>query len=381
MPKAKNIPEFIQFFTEGKVKNLEQFRTYFVFDYGDLQVLQYKRVYEKRDWYNNTISTATDEEILAYRFPDGSCICNANELDTTGYGTIYRKSNREGEIKIQSILQHYGAVPLPFTLFKESKLDVRDFSWICKPTPETVTVIREKEVYDRETNRRTTVNEKIDRHFVGAAIFKIENEIFFFDVDRQELEHGIFNAFITKIPKVARTIKGAYELLMPDVVKSAITEGIDVKRQGEFFFVKISDISILTPSLTDEEKEILKYRPMRLGFINPEEIDNIQINYNGNQFRPEELTTPERIACNKAMERYFEVFEKATAKEPKNGTLGKSSSASHHVQRYLKFGEDVYVSGTISQSRRQHADLKLEGWYKVFPNTGVFSWTITGRID
>jgi hypothetical protein len=381
MVKAKNIPEFIKNFTEGTVKNLEQFRTYLVYDYGDLQVLQYKRIYEKEDWYGWEKQTVKDEEILAYRFQDGSCICNANELRTTGYGTIYRASDREGENQIQKILQHYGAVPLPFTLFTESNLDVRDFSWVCKPTPETVTVLREKTVYNNETREYDHSQEAIDRHFVGAAIFKIEDEIFFFDVDRQELEHGIFNAFITKIPKIATTIKGAYDLLMPDEVRTAIQEGTEVLRQGEFFFVKIPDISILIPVLTEEEKEILKYKPTRIGFINPSEIDRYHLANNDRKFSSNEPTSPEREAFNKAMDKYLIVEEKATANIPRDGTLGKSSSASHHVKRYIKLGEDVFVSGTISQSRREHADLNLSGWYKVIPNTGVFSWTITGRID
>jgi hypothetical protein len=66
---------------------------------------------------------------------------------------------------------------------------------------------------------------------------------------------------------------------------------------------------------------------------------------------------------------------------PIRGELGKSASGSHMVEKYVKDGETVYASGKISQVRRQHADLVLEGWYEVRANMGTFSWTITGAID
>jgi hypothetical protein len=381
MARVNNIPEFIKKFIDGQAKNLETFRTYLVYDYGDLSVLQYKKEYEERDYYSSQrYKKVVKEEILAYRFPDGSCICNANQLRSAGRGTIYAKTDREGENEIQKILQHYGAVPLPFTLFTESKLDVRDFMWVCKPTAETVTVKRKKEVY--EGNKTKTVIEEIERHFVGAAIFKVENEIFFFDVDRQELEHGIFNAFITKIPSTAKTPKDAYALLMPEEVKDAINMNVEVKRQGEFFFVKVSDQCPSATPLSKTELNILKYVPSRLGFLEYNEITEGDTIYPHRQFGESELTTPGRIKFNEELKKYSDVLNKLRAKFPsRSGVLGKSTSASHNVQRYLEQDGNIYASGKISQSRREHADLILEGWYKVIPNTGVFSWTITGNID
>jgi hypothetical protein len=379
MAKVRNIPEFIKAFTEGKVKNLEQFRTYQVYEYGDLFVLQYKNPNGINRYTGKKVTT---EEVLAYRFPDGSCICNANQIRSAGHGTIYGTTDREGENTLQKLLQTYGAVPIPFTLFTESKLDVRDFAWVCKPVPETVTVKITEQVYNRETQLYEDVVKNIDRHFVGAAVFKIENEVFFFDIDRQELDHGIFNAFITKLPAVARTVKEAYDLLMPDEVKTAVENGVDIKRQGEFFFVKVSDEcpSEATP-LTKEDKTVLKCKPSRFGYMEPGEIDRNTITYEHLKFPESELTTPDRIAFNKALDKYQEVVSKITARFPKQGTLGKSSSSSHHVGRYIEFEGSVYASGRVEQSRRQHADLMLNGWYKVIPNTGVFSWTITGRVD
>lgn len=381
MARVQNIPEFIKLFTEGKVKNHEKFRSYFVYEYGDLFVLQYTRTVIEHDWRRRVDEEIKTEEIIAYRFPDGSCICNANELQSAGHGTIYGKTDREGENELQKILQHYGAVPIPFTLFRESKLDVRDFSWILKPKAETVTVKRQKEVWGKD-NKREIIVENIDRHFVGAAIFKIEDEIFFFDVDRQELSHGIFNAFITKLPKTVKTAEGAYALLMPDDVKKAISEGTDVKRQGEFFFVKVSDECPSVNPLTEEEMKILKYIPSKLGFLEYKEITENDISSPHRQFREDELTTPGRIAFNEEIKRYSDVLNKLRTKFPsRSGTLGKSSSASHTVTRYMEIDKTVYVSGVVQQSRREHADITLSGWYKVIANTGVFSWTITGRVD
>ena len=51
------------------------------------------------------------------------------------------------------------------------------------------------------------------------------------------------------------------------------------------------------------------------------------------------------------------------------------------VEKFVKQYINTFVTGKISQSRRQHGDLILDGWYLVVPNTGTMSWTITGDID
>lgn len=79
------------------------------------------------------------------------------------------------------------------------------------------------------------------RHFAGALLLKIENKYFLFDTDREELTHAGFNPFFTQLPGPAKDIAEAYKLLMPAEAQEAVAEGKDVRRQGEFFFIPVTD--------------------------------------------------------------------------------------------------------------------------------------------
>ena len=48
---------------------------------------------------------------------------------------------------------------------------------------------------------------------------------------------------------------------------------------------------------------------------------------------------------------------------------------------YNKYGNDTYVKGRVSHAGREHRDLELDVWYKVYANTSVGSFTIVGDID
>lgn len=88
----------------------------------------------------------------------------------------------------------------------------------------------------------------VDRHFAGAAVFKIEDDYFLFDCDRRELETFGFNPFFARLPGAVNSVEEAYASLMPDEVKKAIKDGLDVKRQGEFFFVPLVDDDTVIPA-------------------------------------------------------------------------------------------------------------------------------------
>lgn len=395
MTEATTVYEFLKQYVNGTLGKQTKCGNWSVMNWGNMDVLQYfsENGGEHRGWRHKE---QTEPERIAYKLTDGSVIFNANELEfavTYSYG---RKTNRFGnQTDAQRWLEELGATPIPFTLFDEVEgADVRDFSWVFKPTKENVKVIDHRE---RRNANGDLITEPIVtlRHFVGACLFMIGDETFLFDVDRQELNHGIFNPFLTKLPKKATTIDEAYAILMPGEVREAIANGIEVVRQGEFYFVKHSDECPVKPDLTDEERQILKFPPSRIGYgiIQPGQGTNTMWRredvapFGGNY--PENtvddlntlLDTPEKREFQKAALKYKVVFDKLMAGSATSGTLGKSSTGSHSVEKYVKVGEDAYASGKVSQQRRQHADLNLNGWYKVIPNTGVLSWTITGKID
>jgi hypothetical protein len=142
--------------------------------------------------------------------------------------------------------------------------------------------------------------------------------------------------------------------------------------------------------LTDAEMNVLRHPPSRIGFgimpTNERRMafvsdDRAPLGDKVSGGEPVVLDTPEKQAFQKEALEYKRVLDKYNETSAQPGTLGKSASASHEVEKYLKVGEDVYASGIVKQSRRQHGDLLLNGWYKVVANTGTISWTITGNID
>lgn len=89
----------------------------------------------------------------------------------------------------------------------------------------------------------------IKRHFAGALVLRVEDKYFLFDADREELSHCGFNPFFTQLPAPASSVAEAYNLLMPAEVRQAIDQGVEVMRQGEFFFIRASDDQILKAAL------------------------------------------------------------------------------------------------------------------------------------
>lgn len=89
----------------------------------------------------------------------------------------------------------------------------------------------------------------IKRHFAGALVLRVEDKYFLFDADREELTHCGFNPFFTQLPAPANNVAEAYNLLMPAEVRQAVDQGVEVMRQGEFFFIRASDDQILKAAL------------------------------------------------------------------------------------------------------------------------------------
>lgn len=356
--------EFIERFVKNTLGKKTKEGTWAVVKLGDMDVLQY-----------TPSDQPNEHEQVACRLPDGSVLSNANVLIYVGRRFAWGQESRKWGVRQepeQQWLEEAGAIPIPFTLFKETNTDIRDFSWVMKPIAETV-IIKE----DRWDNRTQGMRlQDIPRHFSGACIFKIGNDTYLFDIDRQELEHNIFNPFLTKLPHRVVSVEEAYDVLIPDEVRDAKKKGVAVKRQGEFFFIKHSEECPVTTELTDEEKQILRFPPSRFGFG----LAEVFKTYNGEDHEPypDDEYTIKMSEFQEAALKYKYASDKKNNTTSKKGSLGKSATGSHTVDKYVKYDEVTYVSGTVKQDRRQHRDLVLEGWYKVVPNTGVLSWTITG---
>lgn len=111
---------------------------------------------------------------------------------------------------------------------------------------------------------------------------------------------------------------------MPSEVKDAIKEGKTVLRQGEWFFIPVEgEFQAKTVKNQWSGKEEKQRAELKAGPNRPNYATNMH----------------------------------------ESVTLG------------------LLVSGKVSHSGREHADLNLNGWYKPVVNTSIRSFTITGDVD
>lgn len=90
---------------------------------------------------------------------------------------------------------------------------------------------QEEEYTDNDGERKTR-----DVHFLGGVLFEYNDNQYLSGFDSQEsLSRRSY--FLTRIAGKFETYDDAIESLKPIEVKYAIESGIDVKRQGEYFFI------------------------------------------------------------------------------------------------------------------------------------------------
>jgi len=279
---------------------------------------------------------ARSKDVIAVKF-NGVTIGNSSVLELvrrkeTGYA-------KAGVSEIQTLLSTKITM-VPFSVFKEAKLDLSKFVLIEKGQEETLPLT--KEVPKKDKDGKTLFNKEgnvimeiipAPRHFTGACLFKIQNEVYLFDVDRNELVHNIVNPFLVNIAdNKVKTIEQAYESLKPQAVKDAESKNITVKRQGEWFFI---------PTKIDESF--------------------VEKNYKKIEQRAWSNDSKKMI--------YPELILRAGPNRPNIAKLGFEANAT------------VYVKGPIRHSGREHKDLDLKQWHVAIPNTATKSWTVTGDVD
>lgn len=175
---------------------------------------------------------------------------------------------------------------IPFSVIKEAGLSLKDFKELDKGEEETVflSVTQEmtKEKFESSNLKEPEIKhsyksyKEIDmvtvkylspRHFTGARLFEIQGRVFLMDIDRVEIANGIFNPFLVELKAPAKTIKEAYAALKPQEVIEAEAQGLEVKRQGEWFFVPTN----LSPLAASQEKPQIGY--LRAGRSRPNSVE------------------------------------------------------------------------------------------------------------
>lgn len=249
-------------------------------------------------------------------------IGNSSVLPLIGRSVSFgRESLNRSVSEVQTRLSRHIQM-IPFSVFVEANLDLTKINILDRGPEKTVTRIETK--YDAK--KREDVKIDVDVHFTGASLFEVQGRLFLFDIDQREIKHKIFNAFLVELTTPSKTIADAYQSLKPQAVIDAEKAGLEVKRQGEWFFIPVKG-----------EFEAVTHRPQwgnDKGKTVPMPLD-----LRAGQNRPNKVTM-------------------------------------HAIVK----GETL-VSGRCEHSGREHATLMLKGWFKAVPNTSVQSFTLTGDVD
>lgn len=211
---------------------------------------------------------------------------------------------------------------IPFTVFDEAQLDIRKLNIVEKLNEETIVVRIDNPKHDGYgTKAQKAAPKYIDekRHFTGACLFEVEGTCFLFDIDRQEIKHKIFNPFLAQIPIKVTSVSEAYRALKPIDVTLAEMQGLEVVRQGEWFFIPVKGEH--TPDLEE----------LRGG------------------------STRKRMELR----------------------------AGDNRPNYAEMGVEALglVKGKVEHSGREHKPVMLSTWHRAVPNTATKSFTISGQVD
>lgn len=237
------------------------------------------------------------------------------------------RSRTWGETKTQKTIRELGIPMLPFQSFTESGLKLVDAEILEQTGAEVVERIISK---DKKGNVK-----KEQLHFTGASLFQVCNKQFLFDIDREEIKHGIFNPFIVQLPDNSKsnTVNEAYDSLVPEEVKTALKNKEKVLRQGEYFFIKV--------------------------------------------------VNKQNYFATKSNNSDWDRIKSEVSEEEQGMMRGVLSAQGNrdHITSLLNTKTGL-VSGIVVHMGREHAHLNLrDGWYKTIPNTAVRSFTVTGDID
>lgn len=247
---------------------------------------------------------------------------NSSVLPLIGrYVNFGKESLNNSVTDVQTRLSRYIQM-IPFSVFTEAGLDLTQIEIIDRGPEKTVTRIEER--YD--SKKRENVKHDVEVHFTGASLFRVESKLFLFDIDQREIKHKIFNAFLVELTRDAVSIEDAYQSLKPKEVVDAEAKGLEVKRQGEWFFIPVKG-----------EFETVTHRPQ--WGTNKGKLVPMPLELRAGQNRPNRVT------------------------------------------QHSKRGKDTFVTGQVTHSGREHAALNLKGWFKAVPNTSVQSFTLQGDVD
>lgn len=293
-------------------------------------------------------SITFDRKVVAFRDEKGQVFMNSELLPVTKF----EKAFLGGESVIQNKVREISKYNIPFNVLESAKLKLNETK-----------VVEAGPAEDFQVNGS-------NRHFTGALLLENHGRRFLMDVDRREIKHGIFNAFFVEVNGAPKTIAEAYETMKPQEVKDAEANGIQVERQGEWFFIA-----------TEKTVKVSKDRIMRWGRDEDGSMGIELANVSHGKGRPNSL---------------YRVFnsEDSDLENLVCGTV--SHSGREHKDLNLgvltKDGEDTDVHSarnartvwtkdkTTGEDTAEDPEFTFKLW-KLVPNTTVGNFTIQGDVD
>lgn len=360
------------------------------------------------------------EETLAIKLKNGEIIGNASMLQRCG------SYSRGTEAPAQQIMQQMEMAMIPFNVFDEAGLNIQTAKIVHATGSEKL--LLPKLQWNRHNKQLRPVNvwkyivqttkprgknirniyrdgytkklwryEKLDtknlekRHFVGAMVLQVQNKQFLFDVDRREVEHYRFNAFLSELPVKVTTVEEAYDSLIPPQVKKARKKGKTILRQGEWFFIpttipKNRPISSKLLKAAESRPQKNKYGLWeglnRYSTTTPITDKDIK-KYILPAYREEIKKCAQ--GWNKAIKKW-EYARKRRAlsdieKYAIRGRLQAGNNRPNFVEKYVELQQGVFIKGKVTHSGREHEPITLKGWHTPVPNLATKSFTIQGNID
>ena len=168
-----------------------------------------------------------NKTVVAFRDAMGEVFMNSAVLDIT----IFEREFMGKQSLIQAEIRKVSKYNIPFNVLASANLKLSETK-VIEAGPASTHII-------------TNNYKKEERHFTGALLLENAGRKFLMDIDRREIEHGIFNAFFVEVSSHVKSIAEAYDSMVPEAVKKAIADGIEVQRQGEWFFIATDKVLTL----------------------------------------------------------------------------------------------------------------------------------------
>ena len=162
--------------------------------------------------------------VVAFRDGNGKVFMNSQVLHLSNFENSFLGS----ESMIQNEVKKLASYSIPFNVLEAASLKISETK-ILEQGPE--------ETFEIKVPKKYGGTEMQSRHFTGALLLENSGRKFLMDLDRIEIAHKLFNVFFVEVSSSVTSIAEAYESMKPDEVKQAEANGIEVRRQGEWFFV------------------------------------------------------------------------------------------------------------------------------------------------